>query len=150
MSADRPIPRAVHWVREGRELRWTHHLHDGLRIVETVYTGQQPGTTQELQTAAESSLKLAAERGHHLFLSDCSGVTGGSSILPAYEVGDFYSRLPLPRNLREAIVLPRDEAAAAGLRFYETTVRNRGFAVRAFADRNQALEWLVSNRPAAD
>jgi hypothetical protein len=35
-------------------------------------------------------------------------------------------------------------AAGEDIAFYETTCRNRGLAVRVFAERDEALDWLTS------
>ena len=116
---------------------------DDLGVVETVYTGSPTATAEELQKAVSSSLAFAAEHGAKLFLSDCRALAGGQSILPVYEVGEFYSNRCVSRKVREAVILPRDRLAADNLQFYETTTRNRGFNVRVFADRDSALAWLT-------
>ena len=61
-----------------------------------------------------------------------------------WALADFLAKLPAGTFEREALLLPAAVAAVEDIRFYETTCRDRGLDVRVFADRDEALAWLVA------
>ena len=111
-------------------------------FVEVVYTGNI--SNEELIEAVLASVHLAREKGSFLFLADCTKMTGGHSIVDLYELISLYEKLEIPRNMREAIILPVIPEPVDKVRFYETASTNRGYTVRIFDDREQALVWLIS------
>ena len=97
-------------------------------------------TASDLEGAAGEIMALMQESNMRLLLADCSGVAGGHSVFDLYALADW-----LKDNapwVREAVVLPTLDLAAENVRFWETTCRNRGLAVRIFNDRPSALAWL--------
>ncbi len=109
-------------------------------VVETVYAGTV--TPGELGDALRATANLCARRGTANVLADCSALTDGHTVTDLYGVVASLDAAALPRALREAIVLPVVARMADEARFYETAARNRGWAVRVFADRESALAWL--------
>lgn len=110
-------------------------------IVETTYAGRL--TTEELRDAVTATLALASERRTNRYLGDCTGLEHSSSASDTYALTRFYETLPIDRLSKEAILLPASEDAERDMRFYETTTRNRGFNVRVFRTRQEAISWLV-------
>jgi hypothetical protein len=105
---------------------------------EAVYFGTL--TAADLEAAAREIMALMQGSNTMLLLADCTGVVGGHSVFDLYALADWL-RTYAPR-VREAVVLPTLDLAAENVRFWETTCRNRGLAVRIFNDRERALEWL--------
>jgi hypothetical protein len=97
-------------------------------------------TASELEGAVREIMALMQESDTRLLLADCTGVTGGHSVFDLYGLADWL--MASAPSFREAVVLPTLDLAAKNVRFWETTCRNRGLAVRIFNDRQSALEWL--------
>lgn len=97
-------------------------------------------TPTDLDVSAREIMALMLESKTMLLLADCTGVTGGHSVFDLYALADWI-KAHAP-HIREAVVLPTLDLAAENVRFWETTCRNRGLAVRIFNDRQGALEWL--------
>ena len=105
---------------------------------EATYFGRL--TASELEAAAGEIMALMQASNTMLLLADCTGVVGGHSVFDLYALADWLKACA-PR-VREAVVLPTLDLAAENVRFWETTCRNRGLAVRIFNDRQSALDWL--------
>ncbi|MBK6345020.1 MAG: hypothetical protein IPN08_11175 [Bacteroidales bacterium] len=122
---------------------WKAGHNKNLGILEVTFTGSPE--IEELKAAVMSSLKLCYEKQVTRVLADCSKMVSSvnDSIMSTYELGSFYESLKIEILMKEAIILPENEKAAAMMYFFETTARNRGFNVRVFAERDDALSWLL-------
>ena len=102
--------------------------------------------TGEFEAAVAATGDAAGEHLCTRFLSDCRGLVVGdqSATLDIWALAEFLGSLPPGVFEREAILLPAAAAAGGEIAFYETTCRNRGLAVRIFAERGEALDWLTS------
>jgi len=105
---------------------------------EATYSGTLTAT--DLKAAAGEIMALMQTGGTTRLLADCTDIKGGHSVFDLYELADWI-KAQAP-HLREAVVLPSLDLAADHVRFWETTCRNRGIAVRVFNDRDTALRWL--------
>lgn len=54
-----------------------------------------------------------------------------------------YVEESMSRRIRVAVVSPRMPEAQEKVRFYETVCLNRGWKVRLFKSRDDAIEWLT-------
>ncbi len=122
---------------------WKTIVHIDLPIIETSYSGNL--TKSELFAAARETLAIGQEHGRNLFLGDCSGLAGNPSIFELYSLAKEISSTSYSHALKEAILLPKIPAFIEYVNFWETIGRNRGFAVRVFRDRNNAIEWLLGD-----
>lgn len=105
---------------------------------EATYSGTL--TAAELKAAAGEIMALMQKSQTTRLLADCTDIKGGHSVFDLYELADWI-KAHAPQ-MREAVVLPALDLAADHVRFWETTCRNRGIAVRIFNDRDSALRWL--------
>lgn len=128
---------------------WKCRYLEEHRVLEIVFSGSTPAF-EELEMAVRDSLVQAEDLKTNLFLADCTGLFGSGSLIDVYELAKAFSSLPVPRNVREAVLLPLDDGAAKNLRFYETTTRNRGYRVSVFNDRDAALAWLTEKPSSPD
>jgi hypothetical protein len=124
-------------------MSWKAIHNNNLGILEVSFAGSPE--ISELKEAVSSSLKLCYEKRVTRVLADCTRLvtSGHDSIVSTYELGSFYETLKIEAIMKEAIILPESEKAATMMYFFETTARNRGFNVRVFPERNDALEWLL-------
>ena len=119
---------------------WTVAYLEDAQVVEATYSGRL--STQEFRNGMGSALALAAAKGSRRFLTDCSALESGPSVTDLYEAAEqLQGRIDRP--VREALLPPAAPEAAAGVAFWETAIRNRGFAARVCTDRASALAWLA-------
>ena len=83
---------------------------------------------------------FASSHGCLRVLCDYSRTRIADSILGLYENPVRMEKSGLPRTLKIAVYYRRDEQKH---RFWETVFRNRGYMLRAFRDRNDAVRWLL-------
>ena len=114
-------------------------------VLETVYSGSIDAP--QLRKAILENAAAAKERGVGRFLSDCRLLEEGASLTDVYDLPAIYESLGVGRDWWEAIVLPVMPTAEEQLKFYETVTRNRGFQVRIFGSREEALAWLTEREP---
>ena len=112
------------------------------RIVETTYSGVP--TIEDLQAIALETLAVAKEKSTRRLLGNCTGLEQKGNELDIYALIQFFESLPIDRQIKEAMVLPKTNKAFADMEFYEIAARNRGFNVRIFFDRQEAINWLIS------
>ena len=133
-------------------MAYTLEYNRTLRIVELVYTGRY--TAQESRESTSKAIALGKEHGDADALVDASEVELAVSIFDLLDSPDRqYVVEDMNRRIRVAVVppsLPKDKKDA---QFYETACLNRGWQVRLFPSRDDALEWLKgansSNKPDA-
>lgn len=118
----------------------TTYLTD-VRTVSITYEGEVERADGEAAIAATG--ELVAEHGSHRFLADCSSLEVRTSLFDVMAFVERLSSLGVESIEKEAVVLPRDSAAADQIAFFETASRNRGLNVRLFRDRAEALAWLA-------
>lgn len=111
-----------------------------LKIIELVF-GEKV-TIEEMKTKAREGVELGVQKSTNLFLVDCTHLKKGGTIVQLYSIGDFYEQLNIEPGTKQAVLLSTDAEPQRDIRFYETATRNRGFDVRVFADRAEAIAWL--------
>jgi hypothetical protein len=114
--------------------------HD--QIVETSYVGVP--SIEELQAIALETLVVAKEKNTRRLLGNCAGLEQKGTELDIYSLIQFFESLPIDRQIKEAMLLPPTRGTAPDIEFYETVARNRGFNVRIFFDRQEAINWLTA------
>ena len=89
----------------------------------------------------EKILKVAANHKCHKVFCDYSKMKLPVSILEIYDNADHFELWGVPRNFLIAVVYSEGQKV---YKFWETIVRNRGFAARVFNDKDEALKWLAN------
>lgn len=113
------------------------------RIVETVNVGIV--TAKDLSDEVEQAVVLGNKNGCRRFLSDHSQSEVRYSFLDVYELPSLYAAHGLDRSCWIAIIPPASEDGAEIANFQETVCHNRGWNIRKFEDRREALEWLLES-----
>ncbi|MDK9699790.1 MAG: hypothetical protein OEM52_06580 [bacterium] len=120
---------------------WGAQYNSVLKCVELNYIGQV--SAKDLFDAFIVAGNLAQENNTIKFLADCTLLTGGHTLADVFTLISNYSAGGVHVRFREAILLPKQEAAVQEVAFYETACLNRGFDVKVFTNRAEAEAWLV-------
>jgi hypothetical protein len=132
---------------------YTLEYNRALNIIELVYTGRY--TPQESRESTSKAIALGKEHGDADALVDATEAKLEVSIFDLFDLPDRqYVAQDMKRKIRIAVIPPRRPEDQEAARFYETACFNRGWQVRLFPDRDDAIEWLKGtdspNRPDAD
>jgi hypothetical protein len=119
---------------------WQATLADNSAFVELIYSGNVG--PKELQEALAAAADLSRRSKAALFLADCSSMIGGHSLMDLFHLISTFPENGINRLHKEAILLPENESAMENVRFFEVACQNRGFNVRSFRTRRDALAWL--------
>lgn len=101
-------------------------------------------TERELRLSIDRAYRISVKTGIHRYLVDASAANSHISLLTYYELPKVFLSLDLPRSSRIAVLSSRSQQGKERVRFFEHVCRNRGWQVRMFFHRLEALEWLSS------
>ena len=102
-------------------------------------------TADEFRETAGTGLNLAKENNTKLFLIDESRWEGDVSVSDMYDLIKFFDELGFERGGRDAIILPLSSTSGEDIaRFCETICLNRGWKIKLFTDRQEAIDWLLN------
>jgi hypothetical protein len=113
-----------------------------LNLIESIFEGKI--SYNNIKDAVVEATKMAIKQKTRLFLSDCTELTRGSSIVELYAIAEFFDVIHVDHSIKQAVILPDNQEVKAALRFYETTTHNRGYNVLVFADKQKAINWLLN------
>jgi len=114
-----------------------------LCIVEITCKGMV--SSNELKTEQAPIFAFAEEHNTDMFLLDLTNYE--SSLSPVDILGGVSSYSDkTTRRIRIAVIEPISEEARQDAQFYETVCVNRGWNTRVFAERQEAIDWLVNRR----
>jgi hypothetical protein len=102
-------------------------------------------TAEDLHVHEVQCIALAKETNSNRFLTDATQATLKVSIFKLYGLPELYDVQNLRRPVRIAVLQPTSETGMRLVNFYETVCSNRGWTVRMFVERQEALEWLVDD-----
>ena len=97
---------------------------------------------ESLAVVAEGT-RLQEAEGILLGLVDATRVVHATATQDVLALANEVARVGRPAGWKQAFIRPEDTFAAMSVSFYETAARNRGLDVRVFADRQEALDWLM-------
>ena len=124
---------------------WTSVYNSGINSVEIVYMGI--ASEEDLKAEEEQSIALSIEHGTNRFLVDMTNYQKSLSLLDFIQSPVMYEE-KLKRPIYVAVVDPLSQEAKEDTHFYELVCRNRGWSVKSFVGREQAIGWLVDLGPA--
>ncbi len=124
-------------------MSWSVSHLESLGIVETRLDGVVSG--DDLRAATSEGIALAKDNGLSRGLVDCSDQEKTGSMVDLIELPRQYSEEGLSRETCIALVIPENRELREIADFYETVCVNRGWQVRTFKTRKQAIAWLVEH-----
>ena len=113
------------------------------RIIELVHTGILSG--EDLRKSTEEGILLQKEHGVHAVLIDTSDLESAPAVTEVYDLPRQYDEGGFSKLTRLALVWPKLPAAKKVAEFYDNVCNNRGWTVRPFDTRDEAVAWLMSN-----
>ena len=111
-----------------------------LNYVEIIYNGDI--AHKDLIAAFETAFKTGIENNTMVYLADCSHLTGGHTVFDLYNLLDLYEENNVPHSLKEAIIIPDMDSLVEKVEFYEIAASNRGYNIKLFRTKDEALLWL--------
>ncbi len=112
--------------------------------IEVNYSGTI--TESEYGDAIREFVKFNAEKKCLLVLTDLREMTVSPSILNVYDSINMFEKMGIDKNTSEALIIPENKFAADNVKFYETACQNRGYNVRLFYNKEDAIKWLETCR----
>lgn len=101
-------------------------------------------SNDDLLYSIKKAVELQSENEINSYLADCSNMISSHSILDIFSKVQTMQNMGIRKDLKEAIVLPLNTESADKVKFYETACLNRGYRVKIFSDKNEALNWLLN------
>jgi hypothetical protein len=99
-----------------------------------------PVSLKEAIEFAKNIYDTAAERGFGKVLVDCLAVDGALSVVDRYELGEEIAEYCKNRSMIPSVALLGKPPLMTG--FYAQVAWNRGVLVKAFSERQAAVEWF--------
>ncbi len=113
-----------------------------IRVIESMF--DETYTPQDIIDSTKQAISFSKNMGTNLFLADCTKLKRSRSVLEIYGIGDVFIGMNIPRGIRQAVILPAKKEIESNSRFYETATRNKGYDVKVFSDRFEAIAWLIN------
>ena len=128
-------------------MAWSVDYNSDLGFIQVVYTGLV--TFNEFKEATNKVLSMSKSHKENRILIDDSKLEIAVSTTEIYKLPLFYDDVKANRRSRLALILPTAPQPREDVQFFVTVCRNRGWYIKGFGKRQEAIEWLVSNRPSA-
>ena len=124
-------------------MSWTVDYDEALGIVVDTYVGRSSG--KDFKAVAKKRIALGREKGTTKTLIDASRLEVEPLI--SFDVYDIVTHMYSEEGSRSswkiAITTPESPAAREQVRFYVIACKNRGWKIEEFAERKDALKWLL-------
>lgn len=120
---------------------WKTRFLPAEKIIEIKFKGKF--LANDIGEILRSVLMLVQQEKTLLVLGDCTLMEHNTSVFNIYDFPKLFESQNVNRHIKEAMVLPIDPEARKNVEFYETVCHNRGFNVKVFETRAQALDWLL-------
>jgi len=122
---------------------WSVKYSDSLNCVECVF--KDLTTVKEIKHATSLSIAIAKERQTVNHLLDLRLMDYHGSIFALMDIPETqYTEEGLARHSKIALILPNLQKTKDDALFYETASVNRGWQVKSFETRENAIVWLNS------
>lgn len=108
--------------------------------IEVTYSGTV--TDDEYRRAIGEFIKFNSEKNCLLVLTDLREMTVTPSILNVYDSVNLFEKMGIDNRTSEALILQENKFVEKNIKFYENACQNRGYNVRIFYNREDAIAWL--------
>jgi len=111
--------------------------------IEIKYTGTV--SDSEYKSAIAEFIKFNSEKRCLLVLTNLLEMKVTPSILNVYDSINMFEKMGIDTRTSEALIIPRNKFVEDNVKFYENACQNRGYNVRIFYNREDAITWLKQN-----
>ena len=125
-------------------MAWKVELDAEHGFIHTIYSGIV--TKNDIVDSLTEALKILSGKGPQKFLSEWIDAISTLTTTEIYAIPDEWETSDLNRGSVLALVIQNNPQSEQDAKFYENTCVNRGWRVRIFTKRNDAIEWLVRQR----
>lgn len=142
-----PAVSCAWWAAVGTKgevlMTWNVTFQQKYKVILISYSGIV--SIQDMQESTSRAILVGRENGSTMSLVDVTGVERLPSVVEIIDLPkSFYISAGVNRNTRVAVLFdPGIAGVADAIAFYETASVNRGWNVRSFASRPDALAWLA-------
>ena len=119
---------------------YTITKHPDPSRIEIKYSGIITG--EDLVNAINEFVTINADKRYLLVLTDLSELSISPSLLNVYDRIEMYEKLDISKETTEAVIIPISAFAKETVKFYDTACLNRGYNVKLFSTKDEALAWL--------
>jgi hypothetical protein len=121
---------------------WSVTYNSSLGFIEEVFCGRV--TAPEFREAVSKRISLGKETGSTKILNDVSEVKVDASVMDIFNFPNKqYAEEGSSRTVRMALVMPRAKESKELAEFFVTACLNRGWLVKEFSTRQDAIDWLT-------
>ena len=101
---------------------------------------------EKMITQTQEVIKLQHEKNTSLILTDFSSVKVNVDVnlSDIFQFPELYEQMGMDRKSKIAVLVSEMEVKTEELDFYETVCLNRGWNIRIFLKKTEAIEWLLS------
>ena len=110
--------------------------------IEITYSGTI--TESDYKQAIIDFVKFNSEKKCLLVLTDLRDMVVTPSILNVYDSINLFEKMGIDKKTCEALIMPENKFAADNIKFYEIACQNRGYNVKIFYNKEDAINWLRS------
>ncbi|HMQ78438.1 MAG TPA: STAS/SEC14 domain-containing protein [Ignavibacteria bacterium] len=108
--------------------------------IEVTYSGVV--SDEEFRRAIAEFIEFNSRKKCLLVLTDLREMTVTPSILNVYDSINMFEKMGIDNRTSEALILPENKFIEKNIKFYENACLNRGYNVRIFYNREDAIAWL--------
>ncbi len=121
-------------------MAWKIDLDAEQGFIHTIYSGIV--TKSDILDSTTETLKMLSGKGPQKFLSEWIDSSSTLTTTEIYAIPGEWEDAEANRGSVLALVVPDNPKSLQDAKFYENTCVNRGWRVRVFTQRNDAIEWL--------
>ena len=119
---------------------WKFEFTDNDKLLTVKYLGDF--AAEELRAATLEIVNALVAKQTLRLLLDCYDAHFDVPTVAVYQLPELYDQIGVSRQVRCAVVLPKDGYRKEIFEFYEDVCRNRGYFVQLFPEKAPALAWL--------
>lgn len=122
---------------------WSVTFNSSLNIIEEVFSGNV--SAPEFREAMSKRISLGKKAGSTKILNDVKEVVVDCSVMDVLNFpSKHYDEEGASRNVRMALIMPTVGESREMAKFFVTACLNRGWQVKEFDDRHEAIDWLLT------
>ena len=125
-------------------MAWKVELDTENGFIHTVYSDIV--AKDDILDSMTATLKMISGKGPQKFFTEWVNATSKLSTTEIFEIPGEWENAEVNRGSVLALLIQNDAKSKKNAQFYENACVNRGWRVRFFTQRNDAIEWLKKQK----